>query len=179
MNVSQTDLPDAISQDIVKLIFNDQSSLLKNALGFYPQLIDRLDINARSWMHHAAESGSWGCMEVLKQQGLDVNLQDISGETPLHRASSSNHQEAVQWLLVNGANPNIKNRHGATPVLYAAEWDADAVQTLVLSGGDPNVVDKSNDGIEQWASRDSFVKRTILAREAASSSDDTKPRLKM
>lgn len=156
---------DVLSQDINKMIYNDQSNVLDGILNYYPTLVDRVDLNGRTWMHHAAESGSWGCMSVLRKHGLEIDSPDVSGETPLHRAVTRNHLEAAQWLLVNGANPNASNRMGGTPTLYAAEWSADAVEQLILGGGDHTVVDHSHDGIEQWASRESFLNRVQAHRE--------------
>lgn len=156
---------DVLSQDVNKMIYNDQSVVLDRILNYYPTLVDRVDLNGRTWMHHAAESGSWGCMDILRKHGLEIDSPDVSGETPLHRAVTRNHLDASQWLLAHGANPNASNRMGGTPTLYAAEWSADAVEQLILSGGDHTAVDHSQDGIEQWASRESFLSRVQAQRE--------------
>lgn len=157
---------DVLSKDVTKMIYNDQSTILDGVLNYYPTLVDRVDLNGRTWMHHAAESGSWGCMGVLLKHGLEIDSPDVSGETPLHRAVTRNHLQAAEWLLSKGANPNATNRMGGTPTLYAAEWSADAVEQLILNGGDHTLVDHSKDGIEQWAGRDSFLNRVHAQREA-------------
>ena len=144
---------DVITKDIQRLIVNDQAQLLNQALHYYPVLVDRRDINERCWLHTAADSGSWGCLEVLLGHGLDVNTTDVMGETPLHRSVARQRQQATQWLLSNGANPNAINAHGATPTLYAAGWSNEVLNMLVEHGGDAQVVDRSGDGVEQWAAR--------------------------
>ena len=152
--MSTNDSPlDAITRDIVRLIENDQAKILDSVMYSYPYLIDRRDINERCWLHHAAEAGSWGCMEVLKSHGLDVNTQDIMGETPLHRALARHRHDATVWLLEQKANPNLPNAHGATATLYAAGWNDDVLQKVVANNGNADVRDRSNDGVAQWAAR--------------------------
>ena len=163
---------DVLSKDVNKMIYNDQSTM-DGVLNYSPTLVDRIDLNGRTWMHHAAESGSWGCMGVLLKHGLEIDTPDVSWETPLHRAVTRNHMDAAQWLLEKGANPNAKNRLGGTPTLYAAEWSADAVEQLIAHGGDATAIDNSNDGIQQWASRDSFLNRVQAKREVEQSTAST------
>lgn len=164
-HISENVDTDVISKDVNKMIYNDQPALLDGILNYYPTLVDYVDINGRTWMHHAAESGTWGCMEILFKHGLDVNTPDVSGETPLHRAATRHHLEASDWLLSKGADPNAKNRSGGTPTLYAAEWSADALERMVLSGGDTKVVDYAQYGIEHWSNRESFLNRVHVHRE--------------
>lgn len=167
---------DAIGMGVNRLIYNDQSGLLDGVLNYYPLLVERQDLNGRTWMHHAAESGSWGCMDVLRKHGLEIDTPDVSGQTPLHRAAARFHHDAVSWLLANGANPNAKNAFGATPTLYAAEWSADGVEAMIVGGGDASVRDHSGDGVEQWASRGAFMDRLKAQRDAANPA--TAPSLK-
>lgn len=142
-----------IYNDIAQLCENDQASLLSAALATYPTLIDIVDINQRTLVHKAAETGSWGCIEVLAKAGAKVNQADVSGETPLHRALARRHLDASRMLLDLGANPNSRNAYGATPTLYAAEAGPEALDLLTQRGGDTSVVDNSGDGVAYWAER--------------------------
>ena len=150
-NMSDYDDLDPITRDINTLISSGQSGLLHAVLNTHVLLVDRVDVNERTWMHHAAEHGTWGCLAVLKGHGLDVNAVDVMGETPLHRAIARHHLETVEWLLQEGADPNVLNAYGASPVLYAAGWSADVVTMMVEAGGNPDARDRNGDGIGEWA----------------------------
>lgn len=142
-----------VFNDVAVLCENDQASLLNDVLTNNPVLTTITDINDRTLLHHAAESGSWGCVEALVGHGAQVDAVDVSGETPLHRGISRGRKDATTALLNAGANPNIRNAYGATPTLYAAEKGPDLLRILTDKGGDISVKDNSGLGIEDWAKR--------------------------
>lgn len=164
MDTSLASEMDVITNDINRVIVQHQSHLLNNILETYPGLVDRRDINERTWMHQAAEVGSWGCMEVLLKCGLDVNSVDVMGDTPLHRAATRQRAEATTWLLENNADCNAKNFYGVTPTLLAASWRTDILEEMLEKGADPNVTDKLGQGVGEWASMG--VKKTIQVAQA-------------
>lgn len=72
-----------------------------------------------SWsaLHLACYFGHIKVMEQIlaKKQlrdGIDINIQNISGDTPLHKATLTNRVQIVQLLLANGANVFVKNCDG-------------------------------------------------------------------
>lgn len=151
-----------VVRDAAQLCENDMPTELEAALASYPVLVELNDENGRTLLHHAAEAGSWGCVDVLIRKGANINAQDNLGETPLHRALVRNRVVATQVLLNNGANPNLCNFFGATPTLYAAQAGPDHYDLLVSKGGNANVVDKNGEGVEQWAERGQW----LLERQA-------------
>ena len=78
--------------------------------------IDRgANVNARDGvdrtpLHFAAANGKdLELIELLVENGADVNAQSIGGDTPLMKAIMFDNVEAVEVLLDKGADPKIKN----------------------------------------------------------------------
>lgn len=142
---------DAVTDGVTNLINSGQAELLAAAMKFYPHLVDHLDINGRSWLHQAAEVGTWGCAEALIQAGLDVNFRDIMDETPLHRAMFRHRADSVRFLLSAGADPNAASRFGVTPVHLASAWSNEMLAEAISAGGDLTVVDRYGKGIKEWS----------------------------
>ncbi len=46
-------------------------------------------------------------LQVLLEEGVDINIKDVGGWTALILAAENGDKEAVQLLLRNGANVNI------------------------------------------------------------------------
>ena len=146
-----------VFNDVSVLCENDQANILHAVLKQHPSLVKITNINGRTLLHHAAESGSWGCVDALIGHGADVNAVDNTGETPLHRAMSRRRLEASKVLLEAGADPNIKNFHGATATLYSAMAGPDNLSLVLEYGGDNTVVDNSGDDISYWAKRGNWL----------------------
>ena len=54
-------------------------------------------------------------VEVLIDNGADINVQDKLGETCLHRASTQNRIKCLELLLQsNACDPNLVNSEGNT-----------------------------------------------------------------
>ena len=90
-------------------------------------------------LHHAAGYGPLANVELLIDNGAEVNAKNRRGSTPLHWAI---HDEAkVRLLLSKGANVNAKQVQGRTPLFLAAML-GDSVPTMRLlfaRGADPNL----------------------------------------
>lgn len=144
---------DAITNDIRNLIQRDQAQVLQAVLNNYPALLDRRDINERTWMHDAAEAGAWSCLEVLKNLGLPLNDVDVLGQTPLQRALTRQRYDATMWLLENGQAQDInhRNSYGVSAVLLASSWNYEILEKMIAMGGNPDATDKHGNGIQEWA----------------------------
>lgn len=59
-------------------------------------------------------------MQLLIDNGFDINLQNDEGETPLFLAILNNKYEAVKFLLENGADVEIATNEGVKPINIAA-----------------------------------------------------------
>jgi hypothetical protein len=60
-------------------------------------------------------------IELLLDNGADIDIQDAFQETPLHNAASVIDVTIFRYLLDRGANPNIPNEFGETPAYMIQE----------------------------------------------------------
>ena len=72
------------------------------------------DTNMATPLHYASYNDNPQTINLLIDQGLDVNAQDKNGNTPLHCAKSflKENPQVIKVLLVHGADPNIRNKDG-------------------------------------------------------------------
>ena len=103
--------------------------------GEHPDEIQRLlalgaDINIQNYkgktgLHYAAKAGFLNVINLLIENGADLDALDNDGETPLFEAIRSTikngekQRAALEALLVKGADPNVRNRKGQTPLQVA------------------------------------------------------------
>lgn len=72
--------------------------------------LNERDENGLAAVHWAADRGHAEILDLLLQNGADVNIADSEGsQTPLHYAISCGHTESVRILLKHGADPHIKD----------------------------------------------------------------------
>lgn len=89
------------------------------------------DVNAphfeRAPLTWAAMMGQTEAVQLLLENGADVNIKSRDGGTPLHDAAFFGRTDVVKLLLENGANLEARNDDGATPVdaLYV-DWETTA-----------------------------------------------------
>jgi len=78
-------------------------------------------------------------VNVLLQEGVDINAKDESGQTALHYAVRGDHKELTEFLIAKGADVNAKDKGGNTP-LNRATWrgNKDIIRILVTKGADVN-----------------------------------------
>ncbi|XP_077997826.1 uncharacterized protein LOC144450940 [Glandiceps talaboti] len=83
-------------------------------------------------VHEAAERGDADVIQVLVDNGADVNIRTPEwGYTALHRAAQYGHNEAAETLLKNKADTESRDyKHGVTPIHLAAV--ADHTETVNL-----------------------------------------------
>ena len=83
----------------------------------------------------AAAAGNVEQMEMLLEQGVDVNASDTAGRGALHLACSEGHCRAVKFLLSNGAKLEMQDRWGKTPLVEAVLSGKRAVADLLVHAG--------------------------------------------
>lgn len=122
--------------------------------GEHPEAVLRLlelgaDINVQSSkgktaLHCAAKAGFLKVINVLIENGANIDATDNNGETPLYEAIRSTiknrekQRAALEALLIKSANPNVKNRRGLTPLQAAQQMrraDAEKVVEILKKYG--------------------------------------------
>ncbi|MDA0967676.1 MAG: ankyrin repeat domain-containing protein [Proteobacteria bacterium] len=80
---------------------------------------DAIDINkmgndGNAPIHNAATANRNEVIDLLIDNGANIDIQTKTGNTALHLAAREGHIEAVDSLLKNDADTNIRNEHGMT-----------------------------------------------------------------
>jgi len=109
--------------------------------------INQIDHDLGTPLHYAVESECKPVVQLLLENGADVNLQNKSGKTALHLIKwwSDESNQILELLLQAGANANAKNNDGQTAFHWAAlGGKPDTIEILLGKGADINA--KDNDG---------------------------------
>ncbi|WP_300721395.1 ankyrin repeat domain-containing protein, partial [uncultured Brachyspira sp.] len=91
---------------------------------------------------------------LLKQPGIDVNINDNNGYTPLHLAVDEKNMKMIRLLLSQpGINMNAKDNNGDTPLhLAVVNGRMDIIRELLkLPDIDINAKDNNGDTPLHWA----------------------------
>jgi hypothetical protein len=84
-------------------------------------------------------------VELLADNGADINSKYKDGRTPLHFAVGSNQKDIAELLMAKGADVNMKDDSGLTALHYAAEKGSrDAVELLIANGVNVNEKNEKN-----------------------------------
>lgn len=87
----------------------------------------------------AAKNADWEAVQVLLEQGADVNGATPDGTTALHWASYWDDVVGAELLIREGADPGLANDLGATPLWNAAlNGSSTMVRSLLEAGADPD-----------------------------------------
>lgn len=126
--IGQTPLFIARSKDAVNLLIQYKVSV--NAREFR---------NSRTRLFSLTQQGELELVEVLVENGADINIQDRIGQTPLFNAAYYKRTNVVKFILKHGANINIRDKRGRTPLFSAISRDV--AKLIIDSGADVNARD--------------------------------------
>ena len=115
-------------------------------------LLDSVD--NQGLLHFAAQYGLIHMIEILAEQGLNVNIGDDKGRSPLHYAVAYGQLESVRALLRLGGRESMTKVAGkcGTPLHQAvAEGHKDIVSLLLNEGCPINVVDSRDRSVLHYA----------------------------
>lgn len=81
-------------------------------------------LSAMSW---GALHGQTEVVQLLIENGVEVNIKNGDGATPLHSAAFLGRVDVAKLLLENGADIKARNNDGATPVdVLSVDWETTA-----------------------------------------------------
>ena len=126
-------------------------------------------------LHIAAQQGDLAIVELLVQQGADINARDdrAGGLTPLHWAVDRGHAAVVEFILQNGADVNARDNFGRTPLYSAVAAVSrgffrplstrakDVVKLLLRYGANPDVVVAGEEAPGDWVSPHPEIKKIL------------------
>ncbi|KAA8548059.1 hypothetical protein F0562_004680 [Nyssa sinensis] len=101
-------------------------------------------ISTAKWnpLHTLALAGQINLMDMLLENGVDIDLVDKDGMTALHRAIIGKKEAVISHLLRKGASHHIRDLDGATPLHYAVQVGAiQTVKLLIKYKVDVNIAD--------------------------------------
>ncbi|XP_045216692.1 uncharacterized protein LOC123566548 [Mercenaria mercenaria] len=117
-------------KDGVKQILNNDTDLTVDRKGDTP-------------IHLAARKGNLDILELLIQNGCNVNQKNQNGFAALHYAAREGRMDIVCFLLKYGAEPNIKNEDGDGPIHELVKFQPmDVIEEMVSLGMDVNLQNK-------------------------------------
>ena len=133
-------------KDIVSLLLNEGCP------------INVVNSRGRSVLHFAAQYGKFHMMEMLVEQGLDVNIAigDDEGWTPLHDAAACGQLESVYTLLGLDGRESMTKVAGTrgTPLHQAVGKGHKDIASLLLNEGCPiNVVNSRGRSVLHFAAQ--------------------------
>ncbi len=135
-----------MAQDIHEAAKNGDIEILEKLLNENPSLINSLDKDKNTPLHHSIDEGKLEAAVLLINHGADVNAVNYKTETPLHLASYDGNAAAVKLLLENNADVTLREMRDRTPLFLACNWgnDLETVRLLIDAGSDVN--DKNSRG---------------------------------
>ncbi|KAI1478118.1 ankyrin repeat-containing domain protein [Daldinia eschscholtzii] len=83
-------------------------------------------------LHIAAQSGRARMIDILVEQGEDINERDSDGRTPLVHAVISGHEDVVQLLLARGALIAVVDRDARSVLHWAALYQREGMLRMFL-----------------------------------------------
>ena len=96
-----------------------------------------------SSIHEVAMTGNTEILQLLIDNGINLNLKDSKGLRPLHYAAWQGRTEPVYILLRHGAHVNDQSLTGDTPLHFASQYGhEEIVQLLLFHQADPTIFNR-------------------------------------
>ena len=117
-------------------------------------------------LHYASENGHADIVNVLLENGVEVDATDEYGETPLFRASRNGFIEVLNALLNEGADFNVTTEYGDTPLHHASlNGHTKVVEELLERGAEVDAIGMDNKTPEDLAEENRQTKIVELLQK--------------
>ncbi|KAL9014436.1 MAG: hypothetical protein Q9173_000918 [Seirophora scorigena] len=117
-------------------------------------------------LYLAAENGHEDTVQMLLDNGPDVNASDWIGSTALDMAVPGGHEKTVRVLLQNGANLKSRDAYENTALHWAVPYET-ITRLLIENGADVNAQNGCGQTALCWVARDGSVAGAQLLIEHA------------
>lgn len=140
--------------------------------------VNSSDVQGRSWLYRAVESGSYAKVAELLKKGANIDLPDSRGATPLHAAIKNNDFKMVVLLLKHGACVDgARFPRVASPLMVAVNKSVNPEIFKVLLEQSPNLNMKDKEGrtvAHYWAETGDSYRFKLLAKAGVNFKTKTK-----
>ncbi|KAI4366634.1 hypothetical protein MLD38_022489 [Melastoma candidum] len=128
-----------LAEEVDQLLEPEERAILQ---GNAAPNLDKISTAKWSALHTLTLTGQIPYMDLLLENGLDIETTDKDGRTALHTAIMGKKEAVTSHLLRKGANPHVRDRGGATPLHYAVQAGAmQTVKLLIKCDVDVNIAD--------------------------------------
>jgi ankyrin repeat protein len=109
-------------------------------------LVNKTDGNGQTALYWAAKGGHPAVMQLLLENGADIEAKNSKGWTPLHSAAERGNEAVVYLLLEKRADAKAKDKSGWMALHSAARSGHKAIVRLLLSTNDDDVNAEDKEG---------------------------------
>eukprot|EP01124_Arcella_intermedia_P006830 TRINITY_DN14123_c0_g1_i2.p1 TRINITY_DN14123_c0_g1~~TRINITY_DN14123_c0_g1_i2.p1 ORF type:complete len:1045 (-),score=251.80 TRINITY_DN14123_c0_g1_i2:2007-5141(-) len=113
-------------------LFNDLKKNNINDAKFL-QLLQSKNVDKNTLLHLSTKKNQMDVIQLLIDQGFNINIQNQDGWTALHFAVKNNNTKIIELLLNNKADINSTTKEGYTPLHLSIE-NGDLVSMLIQKG---------------------------------------------
>ncbi|XP_076328301.1 serine/threonine-protein phosphatase 6 regulatory ankyrin repeat subunit A-like [Tachypleus tridentatus] len=117
------------------------TELLLNHFG--KEIVHLRDKKSRTPLHIAAFHDSLLCLQLLLQEGAEVDAFDVYNQTPLMLAAINGHCKSIEVLLEHKADANFQDNLGNTALHHACLQNQEPVALVLLEKCD-SIVNMTN-----------------------------------
>jgi len=130
--------PANLEKEMIRAAKHGATTMVLALLAKDASLISARDTDGSTPLHCATWKGHERLVEVLLQQGADVNATNNNehwGTTPLHAAAHANQRAIAELLIAHGADIHARNLNGRTPLAETEFHKAKPVANLLKKYG--------------------------------------------